>query len=1476
MKNKLFKRAASSLLALSLALTAPISSLANTGGSAAGDNTGGVNTGGGGDFGVNKPSGRIGLRLSLVDSDNPEKVISVVPTEDGKYAPRVVDILYLDEDTWDYYIGGYRTRLTNDNIYTSVKTQDALKTLADANSNVKDANKVKLVFYPDAVKGLKLKSEGEPFENSKNSEIPSWAYYENSSYIANGDQFVAWCKSTGKMDENGEFDQIIGDSGKLYETVDRYGNKIKIEQTSPNQLTIQNGETTYQTTVNAEKYLSSYSNMKSLLDKKKDDLFNIASSPAGYISPESNRQEYLVWFDIMEKAGTIDSGERQQLEDVLQGYWDDYNAKHPSGQKTASNQKNSWFSKVKTAFEPMTAYAAPNDFIPDEDAPSGGGTTVGGGGQNQIEDETSTSPKDAMINRLIDLADKNGDRLLKTESMWTKGTNSIDEAEENWVLLVEPIVFMTIFKPGTDSNSAILRQKVYGTVSNFANALVQNPGGAVASRATNGWFNWKAVNGPLWGALSVSPETKYENPNSASGYGSGFKFNNGWVLTPANNIGKYRSFADLSEANRWKDGGSFFEDGIKYKEGFGVNVWYKDIRGTSQTHTWDKNTYPDGNPGPAPDPTNLPDEDKSYIDKNKNKTLKITKWYYIEDPTTGEQFVYDVNTRPGNPHQVVIENEGTQDSDYIWNVERWASGLEDRVPEDGDTSSTFESYYNTNLGTYNGKEPNILTIKPEDPDKVLYVKLVLRLVPKKKVDIVRVYETPEQPPVIEVESNVKVENNTVDGNSKKPGFNYVENVNTSEPRKDITSWEEVPGGTSGRTPQIPVSETDKTIYIKYEGAPVENPQATGLVLHENEISHQFTLSDVTGSLVEGVQNWSSVSSDASCPYSWTCSDDDCDGHTCGSSYDYTGSEDWSFGIENQPNYNTQFVYKWVQLEPKHWTGGGLSESGGSGKGTPNMTMILQRSISDKVTLYPSKNSNKAALNDMGITSEGYQPANTRKDGLKDVPSRKSWTETFNTNFEFVDVNTPQADFESDHGYTDTDNHTDDGNNASSLNGTYSKSGNTTIYGLWGKENKGDRALTDTAQQNIWKLSTLNFKGFKNHIKEQTFTFYPYYKMKFISQLDGAEQDAYLTAENLSTLFSLQRIDTSIFRPKGATTLELTSSQWSTHAKAHNLLDAAGVENKNSLLPAGAIYDLRTAGSGVKASQSWIGYRVFNSYVMDKNALADATNVKTKQEVVDAVNAFKNDTKNVLSNYEVVMVGQEGINPDDNNGEFYRGSEVITGKDGSYRLGQEFIRDSKYDLQTTGSASGNSSDIDVLEELEETYDWVLTSDADGNVVITRNGTELERLQKNQKNLTNAEVKEFDSRTNIVTNFLSAIDRNMGSDRNGRTWYNEGFSIGCLETRLAYRMGFGDGDASLRSTALNIKANGKLENRNDMFNGDEAKNRSYQFFTSARSTLNGCEKDYVGTYDGIKIFIPNMNQLLVSNRFYTSNTTVMDLN
>ena len=534
---------------------------------------------------------------------------------------------------------------------------------------------------------------------------------------------------------------------------------------------------------------------------------------------------------------------------------------------------------------------------------------------------------------------------------------------------------------------------------------------------------------------------------------------------------------------------NYLYDLIRDREKVGFNVMYFGATPEDGTSTFDELNYSSSStdgyrPGPS--------EDKSNEGGLESKN-RIVKYYANK---LSNEYIYTENhTRENTVSQVTLENEEQ------YKVDSWFTSSEFRKPTSNNDSydDCKNSIPNKQTGT---SATGMVQLEKED---TLYLRLV------KQPEVTKIYESGGVTDKVVVDNNPRFEGGSLIVTTPDEGYDYIEGVESPE-NADPDSWADVPAGSSTTDIRIPVKDTTKEIFIHYQKPDVA---ATSLVLHENEISHQFKLSDVTGSLVEGVQNWSSVSSDASCPED--VGDED-DYESCGASYDYTGSEDWSFGIENQPSYNTQFVYKWVQLEPKHWTGGGLSESGGSGKGTPNMTMILQRSISDKVTLYPSKNSNKAALNDMGITSEGYQPANTRKDSLKEQPTRKSWNETFNTNFEFVNVNKPTAYFESDHGYTDEDTHTDSGNNKGTLNGAYSKSGNTTVYGLWGKENKGDKALTDTAQQNIWKLSSLNFKGFKNHIKEQPFSFYPYYKMKFISELDGAEQDAYLTAENLSTLF----------------------------------------------------------------------------------------------------------------------------------------------------------------------------------------------------------------------------------------------------------------------------------------------------------------------------------------------------------------------
>ena len=691
-------------------------------------------------------------------------------------------------------------------------------------------------------------------------------------------------------------------------------------------------------------------------------------------------------------------------------------------------------------FNPMTVYAAGVD---------GGNSNIGsdeaGGSSGEGFEQVANT---ANIQRLLGMVSptKTG-YLLQTPSMLEKAGQGIEsdkntllQAEEDWVCFVEPLFYCSLFAVDDDSKPRV--NKFYGTLSNFYQ-FVNAPDSAFRKA-----FGDKAL-------TKVASTMNWKFYNSAGSYASIVLEN------PLTNRDGSQVFLQAPKSLKATASLQQINDVFK-TEGYGVHAYDKGLfADNSTTVTWDDKNFPNSR-GPAPDESTSEEDSWDFTKKtqenpepgteNLERKFNISKFYYVK---AGNQYtLIDTQTREETLHNVGIMNEGSEGEEFLYEVVGWSCGKDKIYPDSGDLSKGFDYYIQNNPpanpNKNQGNSQGILKLDPKNEldkkEQVLYVMLVREKVEKDEVDIVRVYETPNQTPVIEVEPNVKVENNVVDGSSPKPGFTYVENVNTSEPRKDITSWDEVPGGTSGRTPQIPVSETDKTIYIKYEGAPVENPQATGLVLHENEISHQFKLSDVTGSLVEGVQNWSSVSSDASCPED--VGDED-DYESCGASYDYTGSEDWSFGIENKPSYNTQFVYKWAQLEPKSWTGGGLSEDGGSGKGTPNMTMILQRSISDKVTLYPNMNSNKAALNDMGITSEGYQPANTRKDSLKDVPSRKSWNETFNTNFNFVNVNTPTAYFESDHGYTDTDNHTDAGNNASSLNGTYSQSGNTTIYGLWG-------------------------------------------------------------------------------------------------------------------------------------------------------------------------------------------------------------------------------------------------------------------------------------------------------------------------------------------------------------------------------------------------------------------------------------------
>ena len=136
------KQITASLLATILLVSTPIASFAgNTSGlgeNASGNTQAGINTGAGGDFSANlenngagPTSGKIGIRLSLVDAKDPTKIISV--GDDG-VTPRVVDILYVEKETFNYQAygmehtasgrsGKYHSILQKEYTFNSIKTQ---------------------------------------------------------------------------------------------------------------------------------------------------------------------------------------------------------------------------------------------------------------------------------------------------------------------------------------------------------------------------------------------------------------------------------------------------------------------------------------------------------------------------------------------------------------------------------------------------------------------------------------------------------------------------------------------------------------------------------------------------------------------------------------------------------------------------------------------------------------------------------------------------------------------------------------------------------------------------------------------------------------------------------------------------------------------------------------------------------------------------------------------------------------------------------------------------------------------------------------------------------------------------------------------------------------------------------------------------------------------------------------------------------
>lgn len=177
-------------------------------------------------------------------------------------------------------------------------------------------------------------------------------------------------------------------------------------------------------------------------------------------------------------------------------------------------------------------------------------------------------------------------------------------------------------------------------------------------------------------------------------------------------------------------------------------------------------------------------------------------------------------------------------------------------------------------------------------------------------------------------------------------------------------------------------------------------------------------------------------------------------------------------------------------------------------------------------------------------------------------------------------------------------------------------------------------------------------------------------------------------------------------------------------------------------------------------------------------------------------------------------------------------------------------DTKYYLRHDGEGS-NRVNFDCLgSHIENQYVYTIYSDVEGNVWVTKDGTEIGRISKTEKAnslLSNAEIKLLDDNTKVITNYVAVIQRNSGTTRDGEKWYNEAFDgVSVLMTEISFDVGFG-GNSAKRTNVLDPLLTAPIQSKSDLYNFSEEDlvRNSIYVTTKTSSQADKKQEEYLGT-------------------------------
>ena len=401
----------------------------------------------------------------------------------------------------------------------------------------------------------------------------------------------------------------------------------------------------------------------------------------------------------------------------------------------------------------------------------------------------------------------------------------------------------------------------------------------------------------------------------------------------------------------------------------------------------------------------------------------------------------------------------------------------------------------------------------------------------------------------------------------------------------------------------------------------------------------------------------------------------------------------------------------------------------------------------------------------------------------------------------------------------------------------------------------------------------------------TLSFYPYIRMTTcsVNMSNGtanAKQDVSVLSEYERTI---KPADFAMVSWKyNDETLKVTSNQWATDNDYTN--SSQGWNTKNNVLKGGSIYGLSTGQSGQTVTVTTYQTIVEGEQRTRTYFTGDANYDNSEIEAKENHLALVDDVQESLSNTRLV----QWVSTDTNENNAWEsgiivdsGSNISALHNGNSKASTE----AKYYLST--NQTGNYLDVKAGDTSLTYYKFY--ADTSGNIHMI-SGSTLDSVKNikagvNDSNniiLTKTQgvsslsgtAQTINNRTFVVTKLITALERNTGNDTTASwapdgKWYNEAFDgIIVLVQTTDMKVGI------FTTTTRNVVMDPNLcPKKSGKTNTADVVGHMVQY-KCADTPDNQSEKYLVGTFEGTKVYMCDLDLLLVTRPFFVTNATVQN--